>query len=152
MKTKHYLFTCLSLCFFTVFIACQAQDSTRIDSAIIEAIYNDPLAVGCRAADQRIADLILYGKVDIEAYSPVMDKAGGPCESLLEDMSHIRGAEEYATDLCEFITSRNSIAKKYPEYLRLTRSQRCRIVFAKRTPITEQEIDQLIDIRRSPDR
>ena len=152
MKTKHYLFASLALSFFTIVIACQAQDSPQVDSVLIEKMYNDPLAVRSRAAHQRNADLILYGKVDLEALSPIMTKAGGSCELLMEDISHIRGATEYVQDICEIITVRASLVEKYPEYFSLDRKQRSHITLPKYKSLSEQEIDQLIEIRKSPDR
>lgn len=135
----------------TIF-ACQAQQSDTVDSSMIELIYADPLAQESRDAMMQTAQLITYGKVDLEPIREVINATPNSCEALLQDLSHIKGAHDYLAALCTLRTSREKIAEKYPDFKDLPSETRSHILFGNPPEYSDLDIHDMIISRSQPDR
>ena len=150
MKNIKLISIVLSVCFFVVLYACQAQDSTRVDTTLIEKIFNDPLAVECRTAHAKVKQMILYKQVDLETFHR-LDSSKTVCDLLRPEVQDVRGALEFREAQCKMARAGIALEEKYPEVNDLSNDQQIRIFFGEPLKLSEQDAQQLYDIRRSPD-
>lgn len=135
----------------TIF-ACQAQQSETVDSSIVELIYADPLAQESRDAMMQTAHLIAYNQVDVAPIREVIEATPNSCDALLQDLSHIKGANDYLTALCTMRTAREKLSEKYPEFKNLPPETRSHILLGNPPEYSNLDLNDMIMLRTQPDR
>ena len=132
------------LCLCVIMISCDAQsDTLRLKADWIEQMKNDPIFDELQEAHILRQDLIMSDQVDIQAAGHVLKSSQNqnPC-AITEDISNVKGGEEYFSYLCRYSNARAALNEKYPELASLTSEERSDLLYPSRS-LTREDVLQM---------